>query len=189
MYLRLHTKLLGVFITVLLSVPSIIPITSDCSAQQAIERRKPQPQPDPKWKSDVLENTDAFLALFKHGTTGGGPPEVRQWGAFFYDDDNYKPGGGDERIAQLRTAIKEYPKSPYADAAALLLARAYYLYEGNEEKAISGLHDVIKDYPDGDWIAEDPIMRQHVFGPLIGGGKAQMVYLTRPEIKGMSDAL
>jgi outer membrane protein assembly factor BamD (BamD/ComL family) len=70
--------------------------------------------------------------------------------------------GGEDRIAQLEEAILKYPNSPYADDAALLLARAYYFYRDDAEKAIAALYQVIDQYPEGNWIAEDPVMLENV---------------------------
>jgi tetratricopeptide (TPR) repeat protein len=63
-------------------------------------------------------------------------------------------------MADLRSVVQQYPDSAYADDAALLLARAYYFYEEDADKAIEGLYEVARKYPKGAWIAEDPITRE-----------------------------
>jgi len=128
---------------------------------RAAEKTLCQKPDEPRWKSEMFENKEAFCALFKPGAYGAGGSEMDRW-------DAELAKGGDERIAQLQEAIRKYPNSPYADDAALLLARAVFLYRGDADRAISGLSDVIKQYPDGEWIAEDPVVVNDIALGMVG---------------------
>jgi len=186
MHESLYAARPSIFMPVVLTIVSTLLIALDCVAQQAATKQAESQQPaEPRWKSDIFENTDAFRALFKPGTYGARASEVFQW----MSGDGLE--GGQARIAQLQEAIRKYPNSPYVDDAALLLARASFLYgtdtvkgigvtvvdpDGNEhsapraffvyghdaETAIAGLYDVIKKHPNADWVAEDPIMLRDI---------------------------
>lgn len=177
---------LGTVISVA-TVASVLLIASDCAAQQAAA--KPV---ESQWRSDILDNTEAFRALFKPNAVQHAVQEVPAWEERFKklqrksrrDRVVPKLPGGDKRIAQLQEAIQKYPKSPYADDAALLLARAYFLYNDDAEKAIAGLYDVIKEHPDGEWVAEDPIVLDYIANRLLTRGREDVTKLPYSDVMG-----
>jgi len=162
------------------------------SASRDSSRSKVPVDAEPAWKAEIFDNLDSFRALFKPATYGACLGEVGQWQGGHPNDDGsiVGPAGGQDRIAQLEAALKRYPDSPFSDDAALLLARAVFMYgkgtvavparftdpEGiarvsprasfayspDAEKAIDMLYDVIKKCPDGSWIAEDPVVQRDV---------------------------
>ena len=107
------------------------------------------------WKSEIQAHNAAFRALFAPGTIGNGVPEMSRFDLGYLGD-------GDARIAQLQKSIRDFPKSPFADDAALLLARSDFIYKNDPDKAVAELYKVIQDYPDGTWIAEDPVILEDV---------------------------
>lgn len=187
---RLYGTKLDAFIVLVSAVALPLLGALNCASGQA----EIEPA-EPAWKSDILDNTEAFCALFKPKAYGALGSEMDQW----YIGSTT---GGDERIAQLQEAIQKYPESPYADDAALLLARAYFLY-GNDtangiaatvngrtipnaffpygddaKKAIAALYDVIKRYPGGEWIAEDRVVIEDIAGRVLhnSGRKDKAVF-------------
>ena len=157
MHDRLFGGCFGSIVLVALTAISVLSIAVDCVAQDATATRPAESQ----WRSDILKNIDAFRAMFKPGTIGSNVSEIVKWRIKSLGRE--KLAGGEERIAQLREAIQKYPNSPFADDAALLLARAYFLYIGDTDKAIAALRDVVKKYPDGKWIAEDPVVLSDIW--------------------------
>ncbi len=103
-----------------------------------------------------------YRLLLKKGCYGSGGTEVRKWetakkkGKLFKDD---------KRASDLQTILTDHAASDYADDAALLQARALYLYQGDVAGAIKGLYAVIRKYPKGTWIAEDRVFLEHAALP------------------------
>lgn len=55
----------------------------------------------------------------------------------------------------LEKVLKDHSDSPFADEAALILARAKFYWHDDVEGAIESLQKVANDYPNGAWIAEN----------------------------------
>ena len=97
-----------------------------------------------------VEDFKVYMLLIKSKSTGNFLPEYMQW-------EDKKPLKDPVRETNLKKLLRKYPNSQFADDAALLLARAKLFYHNDPEGAIKGLYKVIKDYPKGDWIAEDRV--------------------------------
>jgi len=113
-----------------------------------------------QWEVDIATHYDAVRLLFKNAPAGNNGSEVDRWEAKALKDNP-------ERIKNLQKLLDDYPDCPFADDAALLLARAQFLYKGDSKAAIDGLYEVIKKYPDGIWFAGDPVVLE-ILAPLAG---------------------
>jgi len=106
-----------------------------------------------RWDERHAQDYQMYRLLIKEGCCGARPSEGEYAGGNIPLKDR-------KREPALREVLAKYPDSEYADDAALLLARAKFLYHEDAEGAIEELYKVIAKYPDGDWIAEDPTWLQ-----------------------------
>ncbi len=138
--MRIERKILVLF---------LLAVTSSLLIVKAQEQKKLS-----KWEDErMLNDFNIWSLLVKKGGYGSGIPESQQWRSGRTLTDT-------EREPALEKILKDYPKSDYADDAALLLARAKLLYHKDASGAIKDLYKVISDYPNGNWIAEDGIWLQ-----------------------------
>ena len=96
-----------------------------------------------------LSDGAIWSLLVKKNGYGNSGPEWLHWEG--------KPLEDSTRKSALEKLLAQYPSSEYADDAALLLARAKLFYDNDPVGAVEELYQVIKDYPNGEWIAEDQI--------------------------------
>jgi hypothetical protein len=103
----------------------------------------------------LAKDRAVFLLLFEERGLRGGESETARWirSGTLNDPD---------RIERLTRLLREHPNSDFADDAAFLLARAKLYYENDPDAAIEALYKVVKDYPDGAYVAGDPIFLQAV---------------------------
>ena len=128
----------------------------------------PQPARSP-WRRMILENPQDARALIlafhipreHHKYLGAGPDPVltdyrlslqirRQKRVVPAEAWPVRPF-----VTALRDVVEHRPSSPFADDAALILARGRMLWYNDVNGALQELHKVVQDYPDGHWVAED----------------------------------
>lgn len=111
-----------------------------------------------RWDQQRIRDYPTYRWLLKARASGAGMPEVTQW-------EHVRAQGGDfadpHRQENLRRILEDHPESEYADDAALLLARAKFLYDNDAAGAIRDLYAVVERYPNGTWIAEDRLFLQY----------------------------
>jgi TolA-binding protein len=87
------------------------------------------------------------VALFLARITGEEPPDeaIFKSGLYFFKNEGYK-----KAVDAFKKAIKKYPKSEYAPAAAYWIAESYYAM-GRRDEAIAAYEDIIGKYPISDY--------------------------------------
>jgi hypothetical protein len=162
---------------------------SECYGQS--ERPAPKPAPTAKlqWPQQLLDNCEAFAAMYGEGTYGNRPDELSVV-------DLGSPQDGKKRLQQLSAASKSFPDSPFVGNTAFLLARAGFLYGpdnasrsrpvasrntggpailnygSDAEQAVVALQKVIEKYPGSACVSGDGVLRQRVVPIVKHGGRA-----------------
>jgi len=105
----------------------------------------------PRWATDIAENFDAFQLLYRNSPTTKQASEITRWEAKELKETP-------EWHKNLQAVLDRHPRSPFADEAALWLARAHFLYKGDSKAAIDALYEVAKTYPDATCFADPPMI-------------------------------
>lgn len=130
-----------------LSKPATTPSTTAASSQSSL-----------RWDQRYLRDYHIYKLFLTHGFNVEGSrvmmSEPDAW-LFARNAKKQKALKDDQREGNLKQLLAEYPNSDYAGDAALLLARAKFIYHQDADGAIKDLYKVSENYPESHWVAED----------------------------------
>jgi len=119
-----------------------------------------------RWDKKYLKDYYIYKLLLKNrfvvGNTLSNSLEPGAWN--FARDIKQNVTKGD-REDNLRKLLADHGDSAYAGDAALLLARAKFIYHADADGAIKELKKVAEKYPDAHWVAEDRMFTEWALIP------------------------